>query len=235
MNIKNVCILAIALSLTACVSIPKETVTISQMLGSDLQQLHKAHRNIIDVHFNKIKSDVNTFVDDVYAPYIIHYVLKNELNEYKEGRPSIYGTIETAGKQEGKQESNAAINEMSDFLTAAREQIESKRSELLTPIIQQETEIIMAVNQSYENAQYANSTITAYLQSIRKVKDAQQEALSMLGLQGVDSLITNSLVRTSEQVDLAVKQGKKIDIQSDEAAKQLEEIFSKIKKLTNKN
>ena len=234
MKMRNLGVLVSLFIFTACVSLPKETVTLSQTIGSDLRILHNAHRNIIEIHFNKIEDDINSFIDDVYAPFVIHYALSSELKKYKDTKPSLFGTIEIAGKVEGKKESEDAINVMQEFQEAAHKQIESKRNELLSPIKKQRTEIIMTVNQSYEHTIYANSTITAYLQSLQKVKGARQEALSLIGLEGADSLITNSLVRISEQVDKAVKIGKDIDIKSDDAFIQLEKISDQIKKITNK-
>ena len=230
---KKIGFLAMTILFNACVSIPKETVILSQTLGSDLQVLHTTHRNMVFIHFKNIEEDITSFVDDVYAPFIISYVLKNELKKYQDGGPSLYTTIENAGKKEGKEESENALKEMYDFLNAARLQIESKKGELLSPVILQETNILKSVDQSYENALYANATLTAYLQSIKKVKTAQQEALSRIGLNGVDSLISNTLVNLSDQVNAAVKKGKDIDIHSEEAFKNLEAIMEEIKQLTN--
>lgn len=231
---KNFGFLTIIFFFTSCVTIPKETATLSQTLGSDLQILHNAHRNIVDIHYKKIINDINSFVDDVYSPFIINYVLKSELKKYKEGNPSLYGTIEIAGQKEGKMESDNALKEMSDFLDAARKQIESKRNELISPIIEQESQVLSAVDQSYEHVIYANSSITLYLQSIRKVRSEQQQALSMMGLNGADTLITNSLVKLSDKVDMALRKGKEIDIKSDDAYNQLDGIIKRIKELTNK-
>jgi len=220
--------------LTACVSIPKETITLSQTLGSDLEILHNAHRSMVEIHFNKIKDDINAFVDDVYAPYVVHFVLNSELKNYKDGKPSLLGSIETVGKVEGKVESQNALKEISDFLDAARRQIETKRNELISPIAKQESEVLSKVNQSYENAIYANSTITGYLQSVRKVRETQQQALSMIGLSRADTLITNTLVKVSDYVEAAVKIGKTIDIYSDDAFVQLEAVSNKLKNITFK-
>lgn len=233
MKIRIVGVLLMVIFFSACASIPKESVTLSQTLGNDLRVLHNAHRNIVEIHFKKIKGDINSFVDDVYAPFVIHYVLNGELKKFKTGNPSLYGTIEIAGQNDGKAESENALKEMGDFLEAAHKQIEGKRTELLLPIIKQETEIVMAVNQSYEHAIYANSTITVYLQSLQKVKDAQKEALSMVGLDGADALITNSMVKLSDQVETFVREGKNIDIKSDDAYLQLEKITNQIKEITN--
>jgi len=123
---------------------------------------------------------------------------------------------------------------MSDFLDAARRRIEAKRNELISPIITQQNQVLQAVDQSYEHAIYANSTITGYLESIRKVKTAQEEALSMIGLGGADTLMTNNLVKLSDQLDIALKKGKEIDIKSDDAYNKFESIIKEIKNLTNK-
>lgn len=234
MKLRNLGAILVIFLFSACASIPKETILLSQTLGKDLQVLHKAHRNIIEIHFKKIKTEINSFVDDVYAPFVIHYVLKKEFNSFEQGKPSVYGILEIAGQKEGKMESENAVNEMADFQNAARKQIERKRKELLTPILKQESDIVMAINQSYEQAGYANATITAYLQSLRKVKDAQEEALSMIGLDGVDTLITNSLVKVSEQVEQAVEKAKDIDVKSTDAYSLLEAISNEIKDVSTK-
>ena len=231
---KKVAFLFILCLASACVVIPKETVTLSQTLGSDLKVLHEAHRNMVNIHFEKIKNDINSFVNDVYSPFVINYVLKSDLKNYQEGNPSLFGTIEAAGKMEGKEESENALNEMSDFLDAARRRIESKRTELISPIVTQQNQVLQAVDQSYEHAIYANSTITGYLESIRKVKTAQEEALSMVGFGGADTVMTNNLVKLSDQLDIALKKGKEIDIKSDSAYNKFESVIKEIKNLTNK-
>lgn len=218
--------------LAACVSIPKETVTLSQTLANDLVILHNAHRNIAQIYFKKIKDNINSFVDETYAPFVIQHVLTSELQAYQSGKPSLYGTIEGAGKKEGTPATKIAVKEMSDFQSAAYKQIEKKRNELLSPVMAQEAEVIKAVNQSYEHAIYANSTITGYLLSIRKVKEAQQEALSKLGISGADTIISNTLTKVSEQISEAVKKGKEIDIYSTNAGEQLDEISNQIKEIT---
>lgn len=229
---KKIGFLLIMILVSACVVIPKETVTLSETLGSDLKVLHNAHRNIVSLHYQKIKDDINSLVDEVYAPFIINYVLKDELKNYKAGNPSLFGTIEIAGQKTGKEESDNALKVMSDFLDAARDQIETKRNELISPIESQESKLLLSIDQSYEHVIYANDAITSYLQSIRKVKATQEEALSMLGLEGADTLMSNSLVKLSNQIDLAIKKGKDIDTKSDEASKKIDSIMTEIKSLT---
>lgn len=223
-----------SLLMVSCASIPKETVTLSTAIGSDLQILHGSHRKVVQLYYEGIKSDVNTFIDDVYAPYIIHFVLESELDKYKNGESSIYGIIEKAGKTGGKAETEDALNVMLEFQEAANKEINSKRDELLSPILSQETEILKAVDEAYQNTIYANTNLTAYLSSARKVKESQSEALSVVGLEGMDTTVTDKLVELSGFIDTALKEGEKIDIKSDKAQQQINDIIDKIKKLTNK-
>ena len=234
MNNKILVVTFSALLLVSCASIPKETVTLSKTRGSDLQILHDSHRNMVQLYYNGIKLNINTFIDDVYAPFIIHHVLEVELNKHKRGESSIYGIIENAGKKGGKDETEEALNVMLEFQEAANQQINAKKAELLSPILQQEREILSAIDQSYQNTIYANTTLTTYLVSVRKVKESQNEALSFVGLNGLDTTVTNQLVELSGFIDMILEKGEKINIKSDEAQQQIEDIVNKIKELTNK-
>jgi len=218
--------------LSSCASIPKETVQLSKVVGNDLVVLHNSHQKMVELYYDKIINDINTFVDDVYAPFVIHYVLNADLENYNNGKESLYGAIELAGKTEGKSVANNAVTIMTEFLNDANNQIEKERNELLCPLKNQEKGILDSINQSYENTLYANTTITGYLESARKLKESQQKALKMVGLQGKDDDLDNLLLKTSEIVNSALEKGKEIDIKSDDAIEKINDISDKIKQLT---
>lgn len=234
MKIKILGITLLSLLMVSCASIPKETVTLSKTIGSDLQILHDSHRSMVQLYYSGIKVNINTFIDDVYAPFVIHHVLESELDKYKKGESSLYGIIESVGKIGGKEETEEALNIMLEFQEAANQQINTKRNELLSPILQQEREILSAIDQSYQNTIYANATLTAYLVSVHRVKESQNEALTIVGLNGLDTAVTNRLIELSGFVDMALQKGGKIDIKSNESQQQIEDIVNKIKELTNK-
>lgn len=234
MNNKILIFIFSSLLMVSCASIPKETITLSKTIGSDLQVLHDSHRNMVQLYYNEIKLNINAFIDDVYAPFVIHHVLESELNKYQKGESSIYGVIESAGKIGGKDETEEALNVMLEFQEAANQQINTKRNEMLSPILQQESEILSAIDQSYQNTIYANATLTAYLISVYKVKESQSEALTIVGLNGLDTSVTNRLIELSGLVDMALEKGGKIDIKSNEAQQQIEDIVNNLKELTNK-
>ncbi|MCG8410091.1 MAG: hypothetical protein MI739_02280 [Bacteroidales bacterium] len=221
--------------LNACISIPPQTVQLSRAIGNDLISFQQSHKNLAKLYFNKIETDINIFIDEVYTPFIINYVLKKELEKYKKGESSLYEAIEQAGKINGEKESIQALKKMFNFQEAAYNQIRKKREELLKPIKKQEQKLINNIDKSYENTIYANTTITNYLESASKLKKTQSEALSMIKLPNADSLITHSLVELSELVNTFVEKGKEIDIKSDNAYTEIKKISDKIKDLTSKN
>lgn len=235
MKIRILVLLLLSTFMIACVSIPKETVVLSKTLGNDLEILHNSHQNLVKIYFDKIKSDINTFIDDVYAPFVINYVLKKDFKNFKDGKQSLYGSINAAGKSNEKKVTDAALEKMSKFQKAALKQISFKRNELLKPIIKQENEILSKIDKSYDNVIYANATITGYLESIRKVKEAQKEALSLIGLKGFDTQVSSTLIKMSELINDAIIEGKKIDKKSDNAIEQINAIVNKIKNITTKN
>lgn len=235
MKFKTLIFLVVVYFLSSCASVPKETVALSKLLGNDLKVLHNSHKTLVELYYKEIIDNVNVFVDDVYAPFVIHFVLKAELEKYNSKEESIYGTIEKAGKVGGKTATEDALNIMTEFLKDANDQVEKKRKELLDPIINQKNSVLTKVDNSYQNATYANTAITGNLESIQKVKKSQQEALSLMSLQGKDDELNSILLRASELTKSAIIKGKDIDVKSDDAYAEIKKISDEIKSITNKN
>lgn len=232
MKTKIIGLILLSFLMVSCVSIPKETVTLSKTIGEDLQILHSSHRNIVQLYYHGIKSNINTFIDEVYAPFVINYVLESELSKFKNGEPSLYSIIAKTGKDGKTDELEEALSVMLEFQEAANNQITLKRNELLSPILFQEMKILTAIDQSYQNTIYANTTLTAFLNSTYSVKKSQGEVLNIIGLEGMDRTITNKLVELSSSIENALQVGEEIDIKSDEASKQIEDIIRIFKGLT---
>ena len=75
-----------------------------------------------------------------------------------------------------KNETEEALNVMLEFQEAANQQINAKKAELLSPILQQEREILSAIDQSYQNTIYANTTLTCLpLYSVRQGSKESQK------------------------------------------------------------
>jgi hypothetical protein len=222
--------------LNSCVSIPKETIQLSKVIRRDLTVLQSSQKAMVELFYKEIINNINGFIEDVYAPFVINYVLMGELKNYKNNvSPSIFETFNRAANEDAeKSETTGIFSDMSKFLKAANTQIEKKRSALIAPILKQQDAIIRKINTSYQNTMHANSTITSYLESAIKVKESQNEVLSILDIKERAEGLNNSLLKVSDITKALLIQGKEIDIKSDEAFKKMESITDKIKNITNK-
>jgi|LGVF01.1.fsa_nt_gb hypothetical protein len=213
--------------ISGCASVPPESVQLSETLGTDLQGLHKSHRTMITLYFGKMKGQINQFVDDVYAPYAISEALKIEMEDFKNGEESLPGLIKDAS--EGNNEASVEVlGYMQDFLEITNEDIELMRNELMQPINIQERDLLMKVDNAYQNAINANAALTIHLKSIRKVKDTQSEALKLIGLNNVQEDITDYLIKASDIVEEATKTAKDVDKTSDEVLVKVDELRKKL-------
>ena len=236
MKSRIVIILAIVCLLNSCVSVPKETVQLSGVIGKDLTVLQNSHTTMVELFYNEIINNINAFIEEVYVPFIINYVLKGELKNYKNNvSPSIFGVINKAASDgAGKAETGEVLVEMSNILKAANTRIEKKRNELLDPIQKQKDAMLRNINTSYENTRRANSSVTNYLQSVLSLKESQREILSIVGLKGMDEALNNTLLKASDVTKSLLIEGKEIDIESDDALDKIKKIAAKIKSITNK-
>jgi hypothetical protein len=236
MKLRILITLAIVCLLNSCVSVPKETVQLSGVIGKDLTVLQNSHTTMVELFYNEIIHNINDFIEDVYAPFIINYVLQGELKNYKNNvSPSIFGVINKAASDGAeKSETAEVLIEMSDFLKATNTQIEKKRNELLAPIQKQKDAILRNINTSYQNTRRANSSVTNYLQSVLSLKESQKEILSVVGLKVMDKELNNTLLKASNITKSLLIEGKEIDIKSDGAFEKIKKISAKIKSITNK-
>jgi vacuolar-type H+-ATPase subunit H len=218
----------------SCISVPKQTVKLSSVIGTDLKVLENSHTTMVGLFYNEIMNNMNGFIEDVYAPFIINYVLKKELDSYHNSQPSIFEAIEDAATKGGKANTEKAYNDMSDFLKAARTQIEKKRNELLVPIQKQRDSIIFNIKISYGNTILASSSVTSYLQSISSLKESQNEVLSVIGLKGKTEELTNTLLKMSDVAKSLLTKGKEIDIKSDDAYNKMKTLTDEIKSIIHK-
>ena len=229
---KKAILIPIFLMMMSCVSIPNETITLSKTLGKDLKELKKSHVNTINIYYNGIESKANRFIDEVYEPFIIRYVLEAEFENYENNDESIITYLENASQPDaGKEETDKAIKGMVDFQEKATKLIAQKRKEVLQPIQEQKRQLLKTINQSYDNAIAANATLTGYLESVKDVKDAQTEGLSILGVER--EKIDETMLKASDKLDQAIIQGKKIDNTSEKARKKIDKLIDKIKNITN--
>ncbi len=208
---KSLCVLLV-LFLSACASVPKESVELSTTVGRDIAVVHEAHRNLAIHVFSEIKNDVNKFVDEVYAPYQIQKLLQADFADFKGGdRLSLFHALNTAIKSSATPESTAlAVGAMDVFLRVVRSDIADYRNSLLAPILAQEAKLMDAIDRSYNQIHYANSIVTGHLASVVKVHDAQDKLLERFGIEGLREETAEKLASLSNKVAEVTNDARKL-------------------------
>lgn len=222
MKLKAVVSLLLALATVSCAQVPKESVELSATVGRDIAAAHKAHRALASVLFARMKHDVNRFVDDVYAPFQIRYVMEADHRratsaDETERRRSLLLAMNAAFKPGApSQLQSGVLVGMSALVESIREDVEQMRTELLAPLEQQEAEVTASVDRAYQQIHYANSIVTGHLASVVKVHDAQGQVLDAIGLQrdlgeDVHKGLAEASSRIAGYVEAADDAGQKAD------------------------
>ena len=220
-------ILSLCLS---CAQVPKESVELSATVGRDIAEMSKSHRQTVIILYGRIKNDVNKLVDEVYAPYQIHNLLKADQEDFKAGKSdTLFAVMDTAIKDSDNPDAQKIVLEFMDvFLQIVRDEVESYRKVRLAPVLAQESELLSAIDSSYKNIQYGNLNVTAHLASIVKVHNAQEEILNQVGVKELRKKIGQTLANTSDKVAKYVEVAKDVNIRMDDAEEKINKISEKL-------
>ena len=204
--------------LAACDTVPRESVELSNTVGRDLEEVHRAHRALAELHFKKIEDDINGFIDGTYRPEFIREFAKEFRLDDK------VRTVLAADPAK-------LLPLMTGFVERAVERIEKKRSELLTPIRAQKTTVIEAIDAAHRQIQAAQAVVTGHLASVMKVREVQNDLLAKAGLGGVREKLSRTTAEISSRVGIFVKKGEEIKAKANTAEKKILAIDAAIEKL----
>jgi len=199
--------------LIGCAQVPKESVELSATVGRDIAEVYRAHRELAVIFYRRIKDDINKLVDEVYAPYQIQKLLESDQKRFKQGNQlSLFAKLNAAVQEPGNTAAQkTALNFMDIFVQELRAEIENYRKDLLDPVLEQEQEVLSAIDRSYFQIHYANSIVTGHLASIVRVHDAQDEILKQFGAEGLREDVGETLAKASDEVAKLVEKGKKVE------------------------
>ena len=95
---------------------------------------------------------------------------------------------------------------VSVWAEVAIEEIGSKRRELLDPIDAAEADLMTSVDEAFAQIIRGNATISAHLNSLRKVQEVQDEALEAVRLKDLRDRVNDGLVNASDMADRAIRE-----------------------------
>jgi len=75
-------LLVLLVGSTGCSTVPKEAIELSNTVSRDLEEVHRSHHALAELHFDKIIAEVNLFVDETYRlAFITKFADEFKLND----------------------------------------------------------------------------------------------------------------------------------------------------------
>lgn len=209
------------LAVLGCSAVPKEAVELSNTVGRDIDEVHRSHHALAELHFDEMIDAVNLFVDDTYRPaFIAKFAEEFKLNDQVE--------------RILREDPEKLLPVMTRFVTTATERVEKKRKQLLGPITDQRREVLANIDLAYRQIQSAQAMVTGHLASVRKVHEVQNEMLAEVGLGDVRERIAARTSQVSSAVKDIVSKGKEIDSGIDSAKAKIDKLDEAIADARNK-
>jgi len=167
--------------LVGCASVPKEVVELSYVMGEDLVAVHESYVNLIELHFDDLRTRTRDFLETKWQPvYLRNFIELGDLVGL-----ATHDSPDTV------------LIQVHAWCLVAMEGIQAKHHALLDTLDIQEQELLDAVNEAFDRLITANSVITAHLNSIREVKEVQDDALKAMGLGDLRDQVNAGLVQAS--------------------------------------
>ena len=206
-----------------CQTVPKEVVELSYVMGEDLEALNTSYANLIHQYYENLRDQRRAYLDDVWYPrFIANWREKGELvaivkekRIWSEEKKSLI-TIPVGSAPD------ESVKTLEDWLISALDEYERKESELLDPLNKDEERLIELVKQAFINVTRANATITAHLNSLRKVQDVQDETLKALNLKELRDEINKQLINSSKKAKNGLEQVEKADEKAEKVTLKIE-------------
>ena len=197
-------VLATALAVGGCASIPPEAPELSVQLGGRISALEVAHVRAIEKFFAERRLRVDEFIQQTWVP-----TFAGEFFEEKE-IDDVWKQIVTS------KDPNDRLKFLVIVGPSLQKKINEKRVEFMKPLEELEREVKSNLKIECDQARGINNTLTAFLQSASKVEANRRRYLDMLGITNkqVDKFIDETdeavtqLVTKTKDVSDKVDKGK---------------------------
>ena len=187
--------IGIVLGVSACATVPKEVVELSYVVGQDLVSVHASYRDLIHRYFDGLRAKASDSVDNRWTPdFLQDYIAAGGLVEKAQGS-----------------DPNQVLEDVQDWAEFAMEKIERTRRGLIDSIDVREQSLLVSIDETFSELIRANATITAHLNSIRKVQEVQDDALAAMKIKGLRDRINTALISASQESEAAIKRIEKTD------------------------
>ncbi len=164
----------------ACASIPSSTVTLTQEVIKEADQMHQLNITLVNQLFEERKQVINSFITNQYTPEIIknYENLLPDTLDYKKALPKIMESIIPV--------------------------INRKKDSLQNVLSTQQEQIITSLNDNYLNYTKATTSLQNLINSAVKIKTAESDAISSIQNLTGDKLDIKKVESTIDSLILKV-------------------------------
>ena len=180
--------------LVGCATIPPEAPELSTELGNRINAIQDANLTLLHRFFDLKRGDVDRFIQNEWVPAFAEEIFSD---------PKMKTTWDTIVK-----ENNPADRLKFLVITGPKlqEQINKKRTELISPLDDLERRIEQEIRDEYEQARSINNSITSFLLSASKVAENRNRYLEIAGV--TDAKVGQTIDKVNDAVGDLLSSGK---------------------------
>jgi hypothetical protein len=202
----------LTLALCSCSTIPEEVVKLSYVVGQDIDALRVSYKTLIHEHYETLRSRRQDYLDNVWKPaYIKNWVADGHLIQITTGKEIYSEATDDFVVADPKKDAGALLDNVTGWAQEAVDAIAKKRQELMAPLDAEEKELTAAIEDAFAQTMRGNATITAHLNSLRRVQAIQDDFLQAVDLKNLRTTINEKLSNASERAATALKAVQEVD------------------------
>lgn len=228
---RSLIVLCLTLGLHACASVPPEVVELSALTGRDLVTVQSSYQTLIHEFYDQLRGRRIDYLENTWIPvYVKLWIEDGRLRDVAAGKVVWDdNATDENGERTGNFVPSADVDDKERRLLdtilgwadAAVKDIGDKREELVSPLDKEEKELRKEVDLAFVNLIRANAATTAYLNSLVKVKAAQDQMLEAFDLKDTRDRINTAMIKASNTAEEGLKTIKEADRNADDLSKLL--------------
>ncbi|WP_157600121.1 hypothetical protein [Saccharospirillum impatiens] len=201
-----------SIGLSGCASVPSEVVELSYTVGQDIREIEQSYDALITFKFDAMRQDRLNYLDNEWVPaYLDEFVEEGRLVDIAQGDIVWSESDEMFVNPTPGLEQRQLLDTVLVWSRTAIEEIEGKRAELIGPLDDQERLVRAEAAAAFDQIRSANAHVTAHLNSLKKVRDVQNQALDLLDSRGRVADLNERIIGISEWAEESLEEIRKAD------------------------
>jgi hypothetical protein len=219
--------------LSGCVTAPKETVELTEIVDRQIVEVQASHQKFVHLYYDKLRAEVDRFLEEKWVPQFLENVVGGSSESSKQFRTDLDSAYRLStvdwekeigldGIQDGtlRQALRDALKRLTarektglgmvllDFSLEVHKQISEKRRSLIQPIDEQEAYVLGELQATYADLQRGTATLKAYLASVAKLVEQRDTVLEKMGVLEKQKQILTTAMTLNEEAVAALKGAK---------------------------